>query len=78
MENAIGRVKAPTLLIGATDDPFAFPHSRELGVQLTSAASVDTVDIEGGMVPLPDQLPAQFADAVQSFLHALSPDWATR
>lgn len=78
MENTITAVKAPTLLICATDDPFAFPHSHELREQLTSAASVDRVDIEGGMVPLPDQLPVQFAEAVQSFLHALSPDWAAR
>jgi hypothetical protein len=29
------------------------------------------VDIEGGMVPLPDQLPHAFADAVLEFLDTL-------
>lgn len=78
MENTISAVKAPTLLICTTDDPFAIPHSHELCNQLTHAASVERVDIEGGMVPLPDQLPVQFAEAVQSFLLALNPDWAAR
>ena len=78
MENTITAVKAPALLICATDDPFAFPHSHELREQLTSAASIDMVDIEGGMVPLPDQLPEDFSAAVQSFLDALNPHWAAR
>jgi hypothetical protein len=28
-------------------------------------------EIDGGMVPLPDQLPEQFADAVERFLDRL-------
>jgi len=76
MEDTINEVRAPTLLIRATDDPFAFPHGEELRGQLTNATSTEMVDIEGGMVPLPDQLPEQFSAAVQSFLDALTPDAA--
>jgi pimeloyl-ACP methyl ester carboxylesterase len=68
MEDTAGRVAAPTLIVRATDDPFAFPHGHELREQLVGAASVDMVDIEGGMVPLPDQLPEQFAAVVLAFL----------
>jgi pimeloyl-ACP methyl ester carboxylesterase len=68
MEDSIDRVVAPTLLIRATDDPFAFPHGEELREQLVNAASLEMVDIHGGMVPLPDQLPAEFAAAVLAFL----------
>ena len=76
MEDTINEVRAPTLLIRATDDPFAFPHGEELRQQLTNAISTEMVDIEGGMVPLPDQLPEQFSAAVRSFLDALTPDAA--
>jgi pimeloyl-ACP methyl ester carboxylesterase len=65
MEDHIGRVKQPTLLIRAPDDPFASPHAAELQVHLPQAR---VVDIEGGMVPLPDQLPDAFARTVLAFL----------
>ncbi len=68
MEESIDRIVAPTLLIRATDDPFAFPHGEELRKQLVNASSLEMVDIDGGMVPLPDQLPAEFAAAVLTFL----------
>ena len=65
MEDHIGRVTQPTLLIRAPDDPFASPHAAELQAQLPQAR---VVDIEGGMVPLPDQLPQAFARTVLAFL----------
>jgi pimeloyl-ACP methyl ester carboxylesterase len=67
MEERIGLVRAPALLIGATDDPFAYPHLRQLAAALPGAK---VVELEGGMVPLPDQLPEQFAAAVADFLSA--------
>lgn len=67
MEDRIGRIRQPALLIRATHDPFAAPHA-ELHHHLPHAR---TVDIEGGMVPLPDQLPQAFADAVLDFLDGL-------
>jgi pimeloyl-ACP methyl ester carboxylesterase len=68
MEDHIGRVTQPTLLIRATDDPFASPHATELQAQIAHAR---IFDIEGGMVPLPDQLPHEFARVVLSFLDEL-------
>ncbi|MBB3179342.1 alpha/beta fold hydrolase [Variovorax sp. Sphag1AA] len=65
MEDRIHLVKQPTLLIRATDDPFASPHAAELHEHLAGAR---IVDIEGGMVPLPDQMPEAFARVVLDFL----------
>jgi len=78
MEDTIDEVVAPTLLIRATDDPFAFPHGEELREQLTNVASIEVVDIEGGMVPLPDQLPEEFAGAVLAFLDGLDSNVGAR
>ncbi|CAN7304705.1 alpha/beta fold hydrolase [Variovorax paradoxus] len=68
MEERIGRVTQPALIIRATADPFAAPHAEELLHHLPQAR---IVDIEGGMVPLPDQMPEAFAQAVLGFLSAL-------
>jgi pimeloyl-ACP methyl ester carboxylesterase len=65
MEDRIGRIRQPVLLIRAPQDPFASPHAAELAAHLHDAR---IVDIEGGMVPLPDQLPQAFAAAVIDFL----------
>lgn len=69
MEDRIGRVTQPALIVRATDDPFAAPDAQELQPQLPQAR---IVDIEGGMVPLPDQMPEAFARTVLDFLDALS------
>ena len=68
MEERIGRVTQPALIIRATADPFAAPHAQELLHHLPQAR---IVDIEGGMVPLPDQMPEAFAQAVLDFLSTL-------
>ncbi|SDI64332.1 alpha/beta fold hydrolase [Variovorax sp. OV700] len=68
MEERIGRVTQPALLIRATGDPFAAPHATELQHHLPGAR---IVDIEGGMVPLPDQMPEAFVQAVLGFLSTL-------
>jgi pimeloyl-ACP methyl ester carboxylesterase len=67
MEDHIGRVTRPTLLIRATDDPFASPHVPELQAHIPHAR---VAEIDGGMVPLPDQLPGAFARTVLAFLDA--------
>ncbi len=69
MEDRIGRVTQPTLIIRATDDSFAAPHAAELLQHLPNARIADIV---GGMVPLPDQLPEEFARVVLSFLETLA------
>ncbi|MDT4817377.1 hypothetical protein FQZ97_504520 [compost metagenome] len=65
MEDRIGRVTQPTLIVRATLDPFAAPHAAELQHHLPQAR---IVDIDGGMVPLPDQMPEAFARTVLDFL----------
>ena len=70
MEDAIGQVSQPTLLIRAGNDPYAAPHAPELLARLPRA---NVVDIEAGMVPLPDQLPRAFAAAVLDFLATQAP-----
>jgi len=62
---ALGRVGCPVLLIGAPADPYAYPHLERARAVLPDA---EVVEIEGGMVPLPDQLPEEFAAAVVRFL----------
>lgn len=68
MEDSIGRVTQPVLLVRAPQDPFASPHAADLAEHLADAR---IVDIEGGMVPLPDQLPEAFARVVNDFLQDL-------
>lgn len=68
MEERVGLVTHPTLVIRAPDDPFASPHAQELAEHLHDARIVDIV---GGMVPLPDQLPQAFAQALLDFLDCL-------
>lgn len=65
MEDSIGCVTHPALLVRASNDPFASPHVPELQAHLPQAR---VVNIDGGMVPLPDQLPQAFARVVLSFL----------
>ncbi len=67
-EERVPLVACPVLLIGATEDPHAYPALDRMRAALPGAAvSV----IEGGMVPLPDQLPERFAAAVECFLDEL-------
>jgi pimeloyl-ACP methyl ester carboxylesterase len=68
METRIACVTQPALIVRATADPFAAPHAAELQQHLPQAR---IVDIEGGMVPLPDQMPEAFARTVIGFLSTL-------
>jgi pimeloyl-ACP methyl ester carboxylesterase len=61
----VSRLKMPVLLIGADADPYAFPQLERMAAALPHAS---TVVIEGGMVPLPDGWPAEFAAAAAGFL----------
>ncbi len=71
VQSALARIRCPLLLIGATADPYAYPALARLRAALPAA---EVEEIEGGMVPLPDQLPEQFAAAVERFLGALPAD----
>jgi pimeloyl-ACP methyl ester carboxylesterase len=65
MEHRMDKVQAPALVIGATGDPHAFPAARRVAAALSDAT---LLEIEGGMVPLPDQMPQAFSDAILTFL----------
>lgn len=68
MEDRVAAIHQPTLVIRAPDDPFAAPHAADWLQRLPQAR---LVDIAGGMVPLPDQLPEAFAQALMEFFDAL-------
>ncbi len=67
-EERIPLLACPVLLIGATADPYAYPSLPLLQAAIPHAA---VAVIEGGMVPLPDQLPDRFAAVVERFLDGL-------
>jgi len=71
MEDRIGLVTAPALLLGASADPFAMPNLERLAPQLTAAAGVETVVLEGGTVAVMEQLAPEVATAVEGFLTPL-------
>ena len=63
-------VRCPTLVITSTADPHAHPHAP----RATAIAGSTLVNIENGMVPLPDQMPKEFAEVVHHFLSS-QPVW---
>ena len=69
MEDSIGAVDQPTLVIRAGADPFAAGHADEW---LRLLPQAELADIPEGRVPLAEQLPDVFAKAVLDFLDAHS------
>lgn len=67
MQSKLPLIQAPTLIIAPTDDPFAYPEIQKLRPHLPQA---QVVDLPGGMIPAPDQLPAEFARIVADYLAA--------
>jgi pimeloyl-ACP methyl ester carboxylesterase len=61
----VSALEMPVLLIGADADPYAFPQLERMAAALPHA---ETAVIAGGMVPLPDGWPEEFAGAVAGFL----------
>jgi pimeloyl-ACP methyl ester carboxylesterase len=70
MEDRLATVTQPVTIVRATADPFAAPHAAELRDRLPHAV---LVEIEGGMVPLPDQLPSEFTAVVLAHLERVRP-----
>ena len=71
METRVGAVVAPTLLIGATDDPFAYPQLAGWGARCPRRPRAR---FAGGTVPLPDHLPEEFAAVVAEFVESVAAD----
>lgn len=68
MDTRLKLVRCPTLIIAPTADPHVYPHAPKVAAAI--AGSI-VVEIENGMVPLPDHMPREFADAVHRFLASL-------
>ncbi len=68
MEERIGLVRSPTLVLAATGDPHAHPAAPRVAAAIPEAT---LVELAGGMVPLPDGMPAEFSGAVLAFLGRL-------
>jgi len=65
MEPKLPLITCPTLIIKPNEDPFAAPEAEKLAPHLPHA---EMVDLPGGMIPAPDQLPEQFARIVTDYL----------
>lgn len=65
METRTPLVTSPTLVIAPTEDPHAFPAAPRVAQAIAGSR---LLNIEHGMVPLPDQMPEVFAEAVMQFL----------
>jgi len=65
MERRLDRIEAPTLILVGGEDQFALPEYESMIARLPEARHQV---IEGGRVPLPDQLPREFAGVVLDFL----------
>jgi pimeloyl-ACP methyl ester carboxylesterase len=73
METRLPLVRCPTLVVAPTADPHAYPHAPKVAAAIAGST---LVEIENGMVPLPDQKPAEFTDVVHRFL-AGQPVWSS-
>jgi len=68
METRLPLVRCPVLLVAATEDPHAYGFVGALHAGLPTSR---IAEIPGGMVPLPDQLPHEFAAVVVEFLSTI-------
>ena len=68
MEDRIGSVTAPVLLIGAGEDPFSMPNLPVLSAHLTAARSVRSATIQNGTVALIEREAAAIAAVTREFL----------
>lgn len=65
MEERLPLIHVPVLLLVGTEDPFVYPSHRRLA---DSIPGCEVREVVGGMVPMVDQMPEEFASAVEDFL----------
>jgi pimeloyl-ACP methyl ester carboxylesterase len=65
MEETIGRIRCPTLVVCGTEDPFSYPRMALVARAIPGAR---TGAIAGGTVAMVDQMPETFAAAILPFL----------
>jgi len=65
MEDRLGKIQCPTLVI----DPMGDPHAHPAAPKVAGAIAGSVLrEVSGGMVPLPDQMPEAFAGLVRDFV----------
>jgi pimeloyl-ACP methyl ester carboxylesterase len=67
MEDRLGHIRCPTLVIAPTGDPHVHPVAPKVAGAIEGSI---LRELSGGMVPLPDQMPEAFAGLVRDFLAA--------
>ncbi|MBR0936754.1 alpha/beta fold hydrolase [Bradyrhizobium jicamae] len=67
MEDRLGHIRCPTLVIAPTCDPHAHPAAPKVAGAIGGSV---LRELSGGMVPLPDQMPEAFAGLVREFVVA--------
>jgi pimeloyl-ACP methyl ester carboxylesterase len=65
MEEKVPLIRAKTLVLAGTGDPFSYPRMKPLARAIKGS---QMAEIEGGMVPMVDQMPEEFARVVLGFL----------
>jgi pimeloyl-ACP methyl ester carboxylesterase len=70
METRLPLVRCPTLVISPTADPHAHPVAGKVAGAIAGAS---LIEVEGAMVPFPDQMPELFAATIVSFLDRILP-----
>jgi pimeloyl-ACP methyl ester carboxylesterase len=70
METRLPLIRCPAQVIAPASDPHAFPVANKVA---GSIAGASMVEIAGGMVPFPDQMPEVFAQTVLAFLQCSYP-----
>lgn len=65
MEDALGRISCPTLLVCGAEDPFSFPKMERVARHI---AGSQAVAIPGGTVAVVDQMPEVFTATIRDFL----------
>lgn len=70
MDERIGLVRCPVLVMSASADPFATPAVPHIIEGLTGAGHVAQTVLDGGTIPAMEQCAAQVADRVRGFLDA--------
>ncbi|MGW4489503.1 alpha/beta fold hydrolase [Amycolatopsis sp. NPDC004368] len=68
MERRVSSVTAPTLLIGASGDPFALPDVPRLKTHLVNVPKIEEHIVEGGTIPLIEDRTEEVAAVVNRFL----------
>jgi pimeloyl-ACP methyl ester carboxylesterase len=67
MEDRLGHIRCPTLVIAPTGDPHVHPVAPKVAGAIEGSI---LRELSGGMVPLPDQMPEAFAGLVRDFIAA--------